>query len=66
MITRRTYDQARNIAPGVVEIDRTTTVFNAVLASVKLNSAKYDKFISILKKMRGTDDLVAFIEGNVG
>ena len=61
MITRRIYDQARNVAPSVVEMDRTTVLFNAVLASVELNPAKYDKFITILKEIHGSEDLVAFI-----
>ena len=63
MITRRIYDEAKNSAPGVVEMDRTTVLFNAVLASVELNPAKYDTFISVLREIRGSDDLVAFIEG---
>ena len=61
MITRRIYDEAR--IPGVVETDRTTVLFNAVLASVKLNPARYDTFIGVLREIRGSDDLVAFIEG---
>ena len=61
MITRRIYDEAR--IPGVVEMDRTTVLFNAVLASVKLNPARYDTFIGFLREIRGSDDLVAFIEG---
>ena len=63
MITRRIYDEAKNSAPGVVEMDRTTVLFNAVLDSVELNPAKYEKFISVLREIRGSDDLVAFIEG---
>ena len=65
MITREIYDQAKNVAPGVVEVDRVTVLFNAVLASVELNPAKYDKFISILRQIRGSDDLVTFIEGRL-
>ena len=63
MISRRIYAQARNVAPGVVEVDRATVLFNAVLAGVELNPAKYDKFICILKQIQGSDDLVDFIEG---
>ena len=63
MISRRIYDQAKNVAPGEVEVDRAAVLFNAVLTGVELNPAKYDKFISILKQIRGSDDLVAFIEG---
>ena len=63
MIARRTYDEAKIVAPNVTEIDRATAVFNAVLASVKLNRAKYDKFVGTLKEVGGSDDLVAFIEG---
>ena len=62
-ITRHIYDQAKIIAPGVVEVDRATVLFNAVLAGVKLNPSKYDEFIHILKQIRGSDDLVDFIEG---
>ena len=46
----------------MVEVDRVTVLFNAVLASVKLNPAKYDKFIHILKEIQGSDDLVDHIE----
>ena len=63
MITRRIYDQARNFAPGEVEVDRATGLFNAVLASVELNPMKYDMFISILMEMPGSEDIVSFIEG---
>ena len=63
MITRRIYDQARNVAPGMVEMDRAAVLFNAVLASVKLNPAKYAQFISILQQIQGSSDLVGFIEG---
>ena len=63
MISLRTYDLARNVAPGVVEVDRATVLFNAVLAGVKLNPANYNNFISILRQIRGSDDLVDFIEG---
>lgn len=63
MITSHIYDQARNFAPGVVEKERATVLFNAVLAGVKLNPAKYDKFITILQEIQGSDDLVAFIKG---
>ena len=65
MIPRRKYDEANNYAPGVVERDRATVLFNAVLAGVKLNPAKYDKFIAILKQIQGSEDLVAFIEGTM-
>ena len=64
MITRRIYDEAKNYAPGVVERDRATVLFNAVLSSVKLNPAQYEKFIGILREIRGSKELVAFIEGN--
>ena len=63
MISRRIYDLAKNVAPGVVEEDRAAVLFNAVLASVELNPVKYDQFIGILKQIQGSDDLVAFIEG---
>ena len=63
MITRRIYNQARNFAPGEVEVDRATGLFNAVLASVELNPMKYDMFISILMEMPGSEDIVSFIEG---
>ena len=49
MITRRIYDEARNYAPGVVEMNRTTVLFNAVLDSVELNPAKY---ICVLREIR--------------
>ena len=62
MITLEIYNKSKNFAPGVVEEDRATTLFNAVLAGVELNAAKYDKFILILKQIRGSDDLVAFID----
>ena len=65
MILRRIYDQAKSVAPGMVEVDRAAVLFNAVLASVQLNPAKYDKFISILKEIQGSDDLVSFIEGRL-
>ena len=65
MITRRIYDQARNVAPGMVEMDRAAVLFNAVLASVKLNPAKYAQFISILQQIQGSSDLVGFIEGGL-
>ena len=65
MITRRIYDEAKNYAPGVVERDRATVLFNAVLSSVELNPAKYGKFIVILGEIHGSQDLVAFIEGNL-
>ena len=66
MINRRVYDLANNVAPGVVEVDRATVLFNAVLAGVKLNPAKYDQFICILKEIEGSNDLVVFIEEQVG
>ena len=47
----------------MVEKERATVLFNAVLAGVKLNPAKYDKFITILQEIQGSDDLVAFIKG---
>ena len=65
MITRRIYDEANCFAPGVVERDRAAVLFNAVLSSVKLNPAQYEKFITILKEIQGSRDLVAFIEGNL-
>ena len=63
MIGSPIYDQARNFAPGVVERDRATALFNAVLDGVELNPAKYDRFIHILTQIRGSDDLVTFIKG---
>ena len=63
MITRHIYDHARNVAPGMVEMDRAAVLFNAVLASVKLNPAKYAQFISILQQIQGSSDLVDFIKG---
>ena len=36
MIISRIYDLARNFAPGVVEVDRVTVLFDAVLAGVEL------------------------------
>ena len=65
MITRRIYDLAKNYAPGVVERDRATVLFNAVLSCVKLNPALYEKFIGILGEIHGSKELVAFIEGNL-
>ena len=65
MITRRIYNQARNVAPGMVEMDRAAVLFNAVLASVKLNPVKYAQFISILQQIQGSRDLVDFIEGGL-
>ena len=47
----------------MVEVDRATVLFNAVLAGVELNPAKYEKFIRILKQIQRSDDLVDFIEG---
>lgn len=38
-------------------------LFNAVLTGVKLNPAIYDKFMSFLKEIRGSEDIVALIEG---
>ena len=63
MITRHIYDQANNFAAGVVEVNRATVLFNAVLARVKLKPAKYGEFIALLKLIPGSDDLVDFIEG---
>ena len=61
MIGSTTYYQAKNYATGVVEVDRATALFNAVVAGVELNPAKYGDFIRILKQIQGSDDLVAFI-----
>ena len=63
MISQRIYDEAKNFAPGVVEVDRASVLFNAVLANVGLNAANFETFISILKEIRGSNDLVAVIEG---
>ena len=63
MITNEIYEQAKNFAPGTGETDRATVLFNAVLAGVELNPAKYYNFIGILREIWGSDDLVAHIEG---
>ncbi len=53
MITHSVYDEARISAPGVVERDRATLLFNAVLSSVKLNPTQYETLIGTLGKMHG-------------
>ena len=63
LITCRIYDIARNTAPGVVEFDRITEIFNAVLSSVELNSEVYGKFIRILKEIQGLEDIITIIDG---
>ena len=65
MITHSVYDGAKNYAPGVVERDRATVLFHAVLSSVKLNPAQYERFIAILGEIHGSRELVAFIKGNL-
>ena len=64
-ITRRVCDLAKNLAPGVVERDRVTGLFDAVLASVKLNPSKYNKFLGILKEIEGLGEIVAFLDGKL-
>ena len=63
MIAQEIYDESRIVAPTVTDAVRATALFNAVLASVELNPAKFDKFISILQQIQGSHDLVAFIKG---
>ena len=46
-----------------MERDRVTVLFDAVLASVMVNSSKYSKFLSILKEIQGLGDIVDFLEG---
>ena len=46
----------------MVERDRVTVPFDAVLASVKLNPLKYSEFLGILE-IEGLDAIVVFIDG---
>ena len=64
-ITHSVYNQANNYATNVVETDRVTVMFDAVLAAVKLNPSKFNKFLSILKEIEGLGDIVAFIDGKL-
>ena len=64
-ITQAVYALANNKAPGVVERDRISVTFDAVVAGVKLNPLKYNTFLSILGEIEGIQDIVAYINGKV-
>ena len=49
----------------MVERDRVTVLFDAVLAGVELNPSNYEKFLDILKTIGGLEDIVVFIEGKL-
>ena len=49
----------------MVERNRVTGLFDAVLASVKLNPSKYNMFLGILKEIEGLGDIVAFLDSRL-
>ena len=62
-ITCPVYALAKNFAPGVVERDRVTVLFDAVLAGVKLDPSMYNTFLGILKEIEGLGAIVAVLDG---
>ena len=64
LISKSVYDHAKNYAPGVVERDRVTVMFDAVLAHIKLDrdGLKYNGFLTILKETEGLGDIVKTID----
>ena len=63
VISSHVYDRAKNFAPDVVERDRISVMFDAVLSKVDLSSRFYSQFLNGLKEMAGLEDIVDFIDG---
>ena len=60
-------DDTRNkaLVPAATIQDRIRPMIDVIIIMTELNSAKYDKFIEVLKEFRALEDVIKFIESPV-